>query len=73
MKGENMIWIVTIIVGALLIKLGALAVLVTVLSVAFKVSIGLLAALVCSCCGLNIEDRNSGCPRVAILISGGKS
>lgn len=40
-----MVWIILIIVGALLIKLGALTVLVTVLSVAFKAAIFVIAAM----------------------------
>ena len=40
-----MIWIVAIIMGAVLIKLGALSVLVTILSVAFKAAIGVIAVM----------------------------
>lgn len=40
-----MIWIIVIIAGALLIKLGALSVLVTVLAVSLKVVIGLIAGI----------------------------
>jgi hypothetical protein len=40
-----MIWIIAIIVGALLIKLGALSVIVTVLSVSFKAAIVVIAAM----------------------------
>jgi hypothetical protein len=40
-----MIWIVGIIVGSLLIKLGALSVLVTVLSVSVKFAIVVVAFL----------------------------
>jgi hypothetical protein len=40
-----MFWIILIVVGALLIKLGALSVLVTVLAVSFKAAIVVIAAL----------------------------
>ena len=40
-----MIWIALIIAGALLIKLGALSVLVTVLTVSLKAAIGLIAGI----------------------------
>jgi hypothetical protein len=40
-----MFWIILIIIGALLIKLGALSVLVTVLSVAFKGTVLVIAAM----------------------------
>lgn len=40
-----MIWIILIIVGALLIKLGALSVLVAVFSVAFKGAVLVIAAM----------------------------
>ena len=40
-----MIWIIVIIAGALLIKLGALSILVTVLAVSLKVVICLIAFL----------------------------
>jgi MFS superfamily sulfate permease-like transporter len=41
----TMIWIILIIAGALLIKLGALSVLVSVLAFSLKAVIGLVAAL----------------------------
>ena len=40
-----MIWIVAIIAGALLIKLGALSVLVTILTISLKAAIGLIAGI----------------------------
>ena len=40
-----MIWIIVIIAGAVLIKLGALSVLVTVLAVSLKAAIGCIAAM----------------------------
>jgi hypothetical protein len=40
-----MIWIILIVVGALLIKLGALSVLVAVLAVGFKAAIFVIAAM----------------------------
>ncbi len=41
-----MIWLIFILIaGALLIKLGALSVLVTVLAVSLKVAIGIIAAI----------------------------
>jgi hypothetical protein len=40
-----MLWIILIIVGALLIKLGALTVIASLLAMAFKVAIGVIAAI----------------------------
>lgn len=40
-----MIWIIAIIVGALLIKLGALSVLVAVLAMGFKAAIFIIALM----------------------------
>ena len=40
-----MFWIVALIMGAVLVKVGALTVLVTVFSVAFKVAVLVIAAM----------------------------